>query len=160
MDGYCDVKGCTNETYMGWRPLTERLGKQICEGHWLRHKDPADSFNLFDAFGFRRPAAIRKPMPKKDIPPRAPEPDPGRTLCMQLAAKPEPAQEKPDCQEPPKPGPQTERIQDKGPVCKDCGGKRETRHTYCDKCSRERKRHTHQERQRRYRQRRAQAVKT
>ena len=39
---------------MGWRPLTERLGKQICEYHWLRHKDPQDSFDLFDAFGFRK----------------------------------------------------------------------------------------------------------
>jgi len=56
MDGSCDVKGCTNETYMGWRPLTERLGKQICEGHWNRHKDPGDGFSLFEAFGFRRPA--------------------------------------------------------------------------------------------------------
>jgi len=44
MDGSCDVRECTQPTFMGWRPLTERLGKQICEGHWHRHKDPADIF--------------------------------------------------------------------------------------------------------------------
>ena len=46
---------------MGWRPLTERLGKQICESHWTRHKDPADPFNLWDVFGFRKPAGMQKP---------------------------------------------------------------------------------------------------
>ena len=67
MDGTCNAKGCTQPTFMGWRPLTERLGRQICEGHWRRHKDPNDDFDLFEAFGFRRPTGIRKPVAKKEI---------------------------------------------------------------------------------------------
>ncbi|MHC4680588.1 MAG: hypothetical protein ACYTEK_18030 [Planctomycetota bacterium] len=55
----CDVSACHRETYMGWRPLTERLGRKICEYHWHRHEDPEDGFDLFEAFGFRRP--VRSP---------------------------------------------------------------------------------------------------
>jgi len=68
MDGLCDVEGCGKATYMGWRPLTESRGRQICEEHWLRHKDPQDSFDLFETFGFRRPVWIRKPIAKKNVP--------------------------------------------------------------------------------------------
>jgi len=64
--GSCDVSGCQRETYMGWRPLTESRGRQICEYHWNRHKDETDGFDLFDEFKFRRPAGIRKPVPKKE----------------------------------------------------------------------------------------------
>ena len=53
MDGRCDVPGCEQPTYMGWRPLNEPLGRQVCEGHWLRHKDNNDSFELYTAFGLR-----------------------------------------------------------------------------------------------------------
>jgi hypothetical protein len=68
MDGSCDVPGCTSETCMGWRPLTERLGRKICQGHWRRHQDPDDSFDLFEVFGFRRLVGLRKPAAKKDVP--------------------------------------------------------------------------------------------
>jgi hypothetical protein len=44
MDESCDVPGCTQPTIMGWQPLTEPLGKQISEGYWRRHKEPADIF--------------------------------------------------------------------------------------------------------------------
>jgi len=56
MDGLCDVKGCSRATYISWRPLTERRGRQICEYHWNRHKDKKDGFDLYEAFGFKRPA--------------------------------------------------------------------------------------------------------
>ena len=37
MDGLCDVKGCQGLPCSGWRPLTERRGRKICEQHWRRH---------------------------------------------------------------------------------------------------------------------------
>ncbi|MHC4580238.1 MAG: hypothetical protein ACYS14_02195 [Planctomycetota bacterium] len=67
MDGLCDAKGCSGQTYMGWRPLTERVGRKICEQHWRRHRDPQDSFDLFEEFGFRRPEGLPKPVPKRQI---------------------------------------------------------------------------------------------
>ena len=62
----CDVTGCSGQTYMGWRPLTERLGRKVCEQHWRRHQDVQDSFDLFEAFDFKRPAGVPKPVVKKD----------------------------------------------------------------------------------------------
>jgi len=57
-DGICDVPGCSRETYMGWRPLKERIGHQVCELHWNGHK--AGTFDLYDAFGFKRPRTMTK----------------------------------------------------------------------------------------------------
>jgi len=57
----CDVTGCSEQTFMGWRPLTERIGRKVCEYHWRRHKDENDSFDLFEAFGFERPVGMTKP---------------------------------------------------------------------------------------------------
>ena len=65
-NGLCDVKGCNKATYMCWRPLTERISRQICEYHWLKHKDETDSFDLFDEFKFRRALGIWKPVLKND----------------------------------------------------------------------------------------------
>jgi len=56
MDGLCDLKGCRGLPLLGWRPLTEQIGRQICEYHWRRHRDEKDSFDLFEAFNFKRPA--------------------------------------------------------------------------------------------------------
>ncbi|HUT30850.1 MAG TPA: hypothetical protein VMX13_13745 [Sedimentisphaerales bacterium] len=186
MDGYCDVPGCTNKTYMGWGPRTERLGKQICEDHWFRHKNPADAFNLFDAFNLRRPAEIRmgemllaterakgaKGIGKAIV--RSPDVTALPTLADLGISKRESseAQKKTDRR--------VRAVTDGNPPtyadlgltkkearvnetrasrCKACGADREPGHTFCDKCSRERKRQAHQQRQRRYRERRAQTVK-
>ena len=35
----CKVPGCTNETYMGWAPIGEQNGKQICRGGRRRWRD-------------------------------------------------------------------------------------------------------------------------
>ena len=67
MDGLCDVKKCSGQTYMGWHPLTERLGRKICEQHWRRHQDAHDGFDLFEEFGFKRPEGIPKQVTKKDV---------------------------------------------------------------------------------------------
>lgn len=56
----CDVPGCIGQTHMSWRPVTERLGKKICEDHWRRHRDLRDGFDLFEAFGFKRPPKAKK----------------------------------------------------------------------------------------------------
>ena len=126
MDGTCDVPGCTNETYMGWQPLTESRGRQVCEEHWTRHKDPQDSFDLFDAFGFRRPTKAPKPKP-------AAEPIPEIALRKSSERISKPIAEQ---------GP--------GPHCKACGAEREPGHTYCRSCSRERKAQSNRKRQKRH----------
>jgi hypothetical protein len=157
MDGYCDVKGCTEPTFMGWRPLTERLGRQICEYHWLRHKDPEDSFDLFDAFGFRRP--LPKPLPKV-VAEREPELKvklcgcgkplrPRCQYCTSCAAERERLrkQEWRAQQESPEDEPQQEapRLQ-----CRQCGAQRRRGHTYCNQCAERRKKQLHREHQRKY----------
>jgi hypothetical protein len=53
-NGICDIAGCQRKTYMGWRPLSEKMGRQVCEYHWCRHNDNSDNFNLFDTFDFPR----------------------------------------------------------------------------------------------------------
>jgi len=63
ISGMCDVTGCSGQTYMGWRPDTAPRGRQVCESHWHRHRDVWDSFDLFEAFGFRRPAPKKKTSP-------------------------------------------------------------------------------------------------
>lgn len=145
MEG-CDVPEgtagrCGRETLLGWRPLTERLGRKVCEYHFNRHKDPDDDFNLWDAFGFRRPAGVNRPAPKKDAPRLAPEPAPRPVACIEPTVKPEPPQEKPELH----PIPATE----KPPGCKACGAEREAGHTYCESCGRERKKLADRQRQKR-----------
>jgi len=43
-DGICDVPGCSRETYMGWRPLKERMGQEVWGLDWNGHK--AGTFDL------------------------------------------------------------------------------------------------------------------
>lgn len=31
----CDVPGCSGQTHLGWRPLTERIGRKICDPYRL-----------------------------------------------------------------------------------------------------------------------------
>ena len=89
MNGVCDVKECQGLPLLGWRPLTESLGRQICEYHWRRHLDKQDSFDLFDEFKFRRPAGLIKPVAKKYVPRCAcgRELLPGRRFCTVCAAE-------------------------------------------------------------------------
>jgi len=106
---------------MGWRPLTERMGRKICEQHWRRHKDQQDSLDLFEAFGFRRPAGLPKPKVKKDI--------------VSCASDREPE---------PKP------VKGKVSRCRDCEQPREPGHRYCQKCGQKRKAHSNRKRQQRH----------
>ena len=122
MDGLCDVKECNRATYMGWRPLTERLGRQICEYHWQRHKDEKDSFDLFYKFGFTRPVRIRKPTPRTSTEKK--QVHRGRKVLNPVKAK--------------------------GSGCKACGAERGPGHTYCRKCARERKTQSNRLRQKRH----------
>jgi len=117
----CDVPGCSGQTFMGWRPSTERMGRKICEHHWRRHRDERDSFDLFEEFGFRRPAGMPKPKVKKDIASRA------------SGREPEP-----------KP------VKGKASGCRDCGAGREPGHRYCERCGQMRKAHSNRIRQQRH----------
>ena len=106
---------------LGWRPLTERLGRKICEQHWRRHRDDQDSFDLFEEFGFRRPAGAPKPKVKKDIVSCAS----GRELE-------------------PKP------VKGKVSGCRDCEQPREPGHRYCENCGNRRKAESNRKRQQRH----------
>ena len=99
----CDVTGCSGQTYMGWRPLTEPIGRQVCEYHWRRHKDAQDSFDLFEAFGFRMPERALKSKLRKDTVLRAS----GKELSLKRYCR--------DCGQPRESGHK---------YCHDCGKKR------------------------------------
>jgi hypothetical protein len=151
MFGLCDVKKCSEPTFMGWRPLTERRGRQVCEQHWRQHLDDKDSFNLFDEFKFRRPLGILKPLTKKNIPRCScgRELLPGRRFCTVCAAERERQRKKRayhKCK-----NPESEPIVQKNILqCRACGRQREPGHTYCPKCSKDRQKQTNRDRQRRH----------
>ena len=119
MNGICDVQGCEQTAFLCWRLMSENRGKQICETHWLRHNDSADTFDLFHAFGLRRPANIHGLLIKHA------RPEQSTRLQQQQAG-------------------QTESGR-----CRACGAERKAGHIYCEKCSRERKAESNRQRRRR-----------
>ena len=123
MNGKCDVPGCEQPTYMGWRPLSESRGWQICKTHWLRHKNQNDSFDLFEAFGLHRPRTFAAGRKRQITKPMQPEPEKRSDGSGGRQA----------------PG-----------RCRACGQAREPGHTYCEKCSRERRAEKNRERQKRH----------
>jgi hypothetical protein len=150
MDGLCDVKGCGRATYMGWRPLTERRGRQICEYHWNRHQDKQDSFDLFDEFKFRRPAGIYQPVAKKYVPRCACGRDCElrRRFCTACAAERKRQRNRQYYHG--KKDHQTEPIKKSTLKCKQCGGSRLPGYSYCQKCSQRRGKQSNRERQRQH----------
>jgi len=147
--GSCDVSGCQRETYLGWRPLTERRGRKICEYHWHRHQDKQDSFDLFDAFGFRRPPQAPKPEPSAK-----PACNCGREItqrhkfCDVCAAERKRQRNKQYYHG--KKDHQAEPIKESSLKCKQCGGPRLPGHSYCQKCSQRRSKQSNRERQRQH----------
>jgi hypothetical protein len=140
MDGICDVKGCNEATYLGWRPLTERRGRQICEFHWLRHKDETDSFDLYEAFKFRCPTRSHRRQIKTETPRcscgRALES--GHRFCAICVQERERQRKKRAYHERKNPEP-APAVQDDMPRCKACGKPRKSGHTYCEECAKHRK---------------------
>ena len=149
MNGLCDVKECTNPVFMGWRPLTERRGRQICEYHWNRHQDKQDSFDLFEAFGFRRPPQAPKPEPAaKPVCNCGREITPGHKFCDVCAAE-----RKRQCNKQcyhGKKDHQAEPIKESTLKCKQYGGPRLTDHIYCSKCAKHHKTMTRRQAQSSY----------
>jgi hypothetical protein len=150
MDGLCDVKECKQPTFMGWRPLTERRGRQICEYHWRQHRDKQDSFDLFDKFKFRRPVGLRKPVARKHVPRCAcgREITPGHKFCDACAAERERLRKKQYYHN--KKKSQVEPVEENTLRCKQCGGSRLPGYSYCQKCSQRRSNQSNRERQRRH----------
>ena len=151
MDGLCDVKECSKATCLGWRPLTERRGRQICEYHWLRHKDETDSFDLFEVFKFRRSERMRKSVVKKYVYRCScgRELLPGRRFCTVCAVKRERQRKKRAYHERKKP--QAQPLEDENMLCcRRCGNECKTGHTYCSECAKRQSKQSNRERQRRY----------
>jgi len=150
-NGLCDVKGCSRLTFIGWCPLTERRGRQICEYHWLRHKDETDSFNLYEAFNFRRPVHI----PKRQIKTETRKCDCGRALdaghrfCAVCAKERERHRKRQAYHEQKNPKSKP-TVQENIPRCRACGRQREPGHTFCPECAEKRKKQSNRERRRRF----------
>ena len=147
----CDVAGCTSRVLLGWRPLTERIGRKICEQHWRRHLDGKDSFDLYDEFKFRRPLTIYKPVLKKHIPHctcgRAL--DAGHKFCAICAKERERQRKKRAYHE--RKRLHTQPIEDENMLrCRNCGTERKPGHTYCPECAKHRKILTRRQAQSRY----------
>jgi hypothetical protein len=150
MDGICDVKGCNEATYLGWRPLTERHGRQICEYHWNRHKDETDSFDLYEAFKFRRPIRIPRRLTRRDKGRCACGRvlEDGHRFCKACIEERERRRKREAYHE--RKNPEPEQItRDDTPGCKACGEPREPGHTYCPECAERRKKQSNRERRRR-----------
>ena len=150
MNGLCDVTGCRSLPLLGWRPLTERIGRKICEYHWRRHKDEKDSFDLFDEFKFRRPVGLRKPVARKHVPRCAcgRELAPGCRFCTVCAAERERQRKKRAYHE--RKNQQEQPIEQENLLCRRCGGQREPGYTYCSDCAKHRKTVTRRQAQSRY----------
>ena len=123
MFGRCDVIDCNGVTFMGWRPLTERIGRQICRYHWNGHK--SGGFDLFKAFNLQRPACVPRQHVKTET----------RRCDCSRALQNGHEQEKPKAT--------------KGRVCKSCGVERRPGYTYCDNCGKKRKTESNRQRRRR-----------
>ena len=151
MDGSCDVGGCSGQTYMGWRPLSEPLssGRKVCEEHWRRHKDAQDSFDLFEAFGFKRPVLPKKAQKKKVV--RCGcgrEREPRRRLCAVCASERE-RQRKKQAYHDKKKRTVEPAVEEITLPCRQCGSARLPGHSYCERCGDRRKKQSNRERRRR-----------
>jgi hypothetical protein len=146
----CDVKGCQGLPLLGWRPLTERRGRQIYQQHWRRHLDEKDSFDLFDEFGFRRPLGLPKPVTKKYVYRCScgRELLPKHRFCTACAAERERQRKKRAYHE--------LKNQKEKPVeenilrCRQCGKERKSGYTYCSECAKRQSKQSNRERQRRH----------
>jgi predicted nucleic acid-binding Zn ribbon protein len=153
MNGLCDVKGCSEPTFVAWRPLTESQRRQICKQHWRRHLGEKDSFDLYEAFKFRRPARkTRRPIQTETRRcgcGRAIQA--GHRFCSVCIQDRERQRKRLSCHKRKNPEPELERtMQDNMPRCRVCGNPHEPGHTYCSKCSKERRQQGNRERQRRH----------
>jgi uncharacterized OB-fold protein len=136
--GLCDVAGCSEKTFMGWRPHTvgQEFGRQICRGHWERHKDQRDSSSLFEAFGYPRPEAAKVKAAEQPVVRRCACGDvllPRRRFCKACAAERERDRKMAwwDRHNDP-----LREIEVKARLeCRRCGGEREPGHTYCAQCA-------------------------
>ena len=142
VNGLCDVPQCKEQTFMGWRPLTERTGRQICEHHWQGHK--SGRLSLYDAFDFKRPLIKTKPVKSIDYCACGNELQQGHRLCNNCAAERE-RQRKREYYH--------QSKEEKTPRvislrCKICGNEREPNHRYCSLCAKQRRRKLDRERKR------------
>ncbi len=148
-DGLCDVKGCKGLPLLGWQPLTERIGRKICEQHWRRYRDENDNFDLFEEFGFRRP-----PQAPKSEPVAKPVCNCGRELtlgckfCDVCAAKRKRQRNKRYYHG--KKDHQAEPVKESTLKCKQCGGPRLPEYSYCQKCRQRQSKQLNRERQRQH----------
>lgn len=159
-NGICDIAGCQRETYMGWRPLSENIGQQVCEYHIDKHRSPDDGFNLFDAFGFQRLPAVQsgyswqtnsRPALRRCV--CGAELPKGYRYCQKCAKEREwmrkrEYRQRKKAREIEAPEPDIAEGMFK---CRICGQEREYGHSYCDKCAKRQKQKSNRERQRRNR---------
>ena len=148
----CDVPGCGNQAFMGWRPLTERRGRKICELHWRRHQDENDSFDLFEAFGFHRLHQAKKHVTAaKSVCSCGRQIALGHKFCEVCVAERKRQRNRRAYHRRKKEQQSTQSVNHENiQHCRACDSPREPGHTYCRKCSQDRQRQANRERQRRH----------
>jgi len=140
--GICDVLQCEEQTYLGWRPLTERTGRQVCLSHWNGHK--GGSFDLYGAFGFRRPLIKTKPVELSALCCCGEELLPGHRLCTSCAAERERERKREYYYRS-----KEERLPKATHLrCAECGQEREPNYRYCSRCAKQQRRKLDRERKR------------
>ena len=146
--GLCDVPQCEEQTYMGWRPKTEKIGRQVCEKHWNAHK--AGTFDLYDAFGFKRPPTMTKTVKLKDYCTCGRELEPKHKFCRTCITERKRQQKRESYyRKKSQPPFDNSQAENKSLICKneDCENEREPSHRYCSKCADRRSRKSNRERQ-------------
>jgi hypothetical protein len=137
---------------MGWRPrsVPQRLGEQICKTHFDRHKDKADRFSLYDAFGFKRPPTKAGTFKLKDYCTCGKERQPGRKYCTDCIADRKRIQRKEYYHR--KKNEPVQAEERNTLICRSegCGNDRKPNHMYCDICAERRRQKSNRERQRRH----------
>jgi len=150
-NGLCDMKGCQSLPLLGWRPLSERIGRKICEQHWRRHLDEKDSFDLYDEFKFKRPVRKHKPAVTKEVPRCVcgRELQSGHRFCAICAKERERQRKRRAYHE--RKNQQQQTLEDNNTLrCKQCVKERKPGYTYCPECAKHRKTITRRQAQSRY----------
>lgn len=131
--GLCDVPQCEEPTYMGWRPLTEKRGHQVCETHWNAHK--AGRFSLYDAFGFEVPPTAKRIVKLKDYCSCGNERQPGHEFCQTCIVERKRQQRKESYHR--KKTEPAQTLKRNILICRneDCQNERQPNHRYCNLCA-------------------------
>ena len=149
MNGICEVPECKEQSFMVWRPLTEKTGQQVCKPHFEKHKESRNEF-LYNAFRIKKAQTIATP-DEKEYCSCGRQRQQGHKYCPACIAKRKRQQRK-DSYYKNKNAPAAPTEKTITLICgsEDCQSEREPNHRYCSRCAEKRKRESNRKRQRRH----------